>query len=343
MFTYTNNKLKIRLLVTLIILVAFVSFFYMIIEYLALEKRFSSNWAVLFLSKNISFSKTNMSKNIKFNITTRTRNISFSTTINNCDKMQNSNLTQILMNNIVLLRPQQIGRLGNKLFSWSAVWGLSKQLQKAVGSILCIRPVIWQEAELYQLFGDKLDAFVTDKHTLDCFKSETIRESHPFLDQTIFERIFQQIRLGSRGVRVFAVESYTQSWRYFHSTPGSNEIDAFELYRQFEFPQPIFKFANKLIENIKQKVEYQYNRTLNLQINFQLQSPAYSGQSKIQLNQTTIMSFNFLSKPIITYVAVHMRFTDYIKTMNIRLLNREYFVLAAAAFFAHSKNVMLFY
>ena len=242
-------------------------------------------------------------------------------------------LSRRIAEGFVLLRPALVGRLGNQLFSWSAVWGLSKQLQAALGGNISVRPVIWREAELYRLFGDHLDAVVTDNNELRCYKWEGIGESNPLFDASILERIVQRVRNGIRGV--FSIGLYTQSWRYFHSMSQSNAIDSFHIYRQFVFPSPTYKMGNELIVSLKRDVELRYKN--------QMESPATSIRVQLQFNQTTIVTINASIAPIkaLMYVAVHLRLTDHHKAQNSRVPNREFFVLAAAAFFAISQKVII--
>lgn len=111
-----------------------------------------------------------------------------------------SGLPRGVLEKMVLLRPALVGRLGNQMFSWSAVWGLSKQLQAALGGNVSVRPVIWREAELYKLFGDHLDALVSTENELKHFKWENILESNCVYDASIFERIVKHVRDGTGSV-----------------------------------------------------------------------------------------------------------------------------------------------
>ena len=250
-------------------------------------------------------------------------------------------LSRRIAEGFVLLRPALVGRLGNQLFSWSAVWGLSKQLQAALGGNISVRPVIWREAELYRLFGDHLDAVVTNDNELRRYKWEGIGESNPLFDASMLERIVQRVRNGIRGV--FSIGSYTQSWRYFHGLSQLNAIDSFHIYRQFVFPPPAFKMANEFIANLKRHVEFRYNQILNFAIDNQTESPVTLGRFQLQFNQTTLMTINKTIAPIkaLMYVAVHLRLTDHHKAQNSRLPNREFFLRATAAFFAISQKVII--
>ena len=252
-----------------------------------------------------------------------------------------SSVSRLITEGVVLLRPALVGRLGNQLFSWSAVWGLSKQLQAVLGRNISVRPVIWREAELYRIFGNHLDAVVTNDNELRRYKWEGIGESNPLFDASMLERIVQRVRNGIRGV--FSIGSYTQSWRYFHGLSQLNAIDSFHIYRQFVFPPPAFKMANEFIANLKRHVEFRYNQILNFAIDNQTESPVTLGRFQLQFNQTTLMTINKTIAPMkaLMYVAVHLRLTDHHKAQNSRLPNREFFLRATAAFFAISQKVII--
>lgn len=245
-----------------------------------------------------------------------------------------SALSRAMAEGMVILRPALMGRLGNQIFSWSSTWGLSKQLAKAIGNKLSIRPVIWRESELYRIFGDQLEGIVANAEELEHFEWEKIRESNALFDGTIFEKIVNHLRNGTRGG--FILGDYMQSWRYFHSESFPNSIDIFELYNQFAFPKYSFQKAMNFIDSLKRDAEFRNSNTF--QSTGQRNTNNISMINKLYLNKTPILTNN---KTIgsTSFVAIHIRLGDHHKSQKSRLPNREFFLHAATQFFAISQKV----
>lgn len=239
-------------------------------------------------------------------------------------------LSRAISKGAVLLRPALIGRLGNQMFSYSAAWGLSRQLQAAIGGNVSVRPVIWKEVELYQLFGDQLDAIVSDEKELERFKWEQFYESNALYDASLLDRMAARISEGRRGI--FAINHYLQSWRYFHSVA----LDPIRLSKQFTFPPTILEDASKYISQIKQAVVDRYE-SIHQKYRNNTNDSSYT-TVRLYFNQTKTLSIRSPNMRI-QYIAVHMRLTDHHTAQKSRLPNREFFILAAAHFFDISYNV----
>lgn len=65
------------------------------------------------------------------------------------NRPKSERLEHILRSNVILLRPQLAGRLGNQMFEWASAWGIAQQLRAAFNYTRHVSVVVDSTKALY--------------------------------------------------------------------------------------------------------------------------------------------------------------------------------------------------